>query len=354
CTYQGVQSGCGPTSYKPLRGVLYRNLGGGKFQDVSASWSLEDYAGRTLGVAAAPSPENGRPLLAIADDETAGGLFELRGTQTRNIGIESGMATAGGQFYGGMGIDWGDYNNDGRLDLVIATYQNQGKLVLRRQAAGFEIQDTGALGMFSSLPYVAFGVKWLDFDNSGWLDLLFANGHVEDNADSMATFGAVGGQKYRQPIILYRNLRGRSFQDVSSQLAGGAATPIVGRGLAIGDYDNDGRMDALIVNNEGAPVLLHNICAHPGHWLEIRLRGVRSNSDGIGALVTAQTASGRFTRLCTTGGSYLSASDRRVHIGLGSATKARLTIQWPSGVTSSLTVAHLDRVLTIAESGSSR
>jgi hypothetical protein len=259
------------------------------------------------------------------------------------------MALSGTEKYGGMGIDWGDYDNDGRLDLVIATYQNQGKLVLRNMGGVFEMQETGRLGMLSSLQYVAFGVKWLDFDNDGWLDLMFANGHTLDNADKVMAFGTAMNPTYRQPIVLYQNQRGKYFDDVSNRLKDGAERSIVGRGLAIGDYDNDGRIDALVVDAEGKPLLLHNVEPNVGHWLELKLRGTRSNRDGIGALVMVTASGRRLTRLCTTGGSYLSASDRRVHVGLGKATSATVSIRWPSGITRDYGRIIADKIVSLRE-----
>ncbi|HZT44498.1 MAG TPA: VCBS repeat-containing protein, partial [Chthonomonadaceae bacterium] len=272
CNYHGVMAGCGPTDYKPLHGVLYHNLGDGRFQNVTHAWGLDRVSGRTLGVAAAPFGPDSHPALAIANDETPGDLIVMRGAKSQDIGVTSGIAYAGTQVYGGMGIDWGDYDNDGKLDLVIATYQNQGKLVIRNQGAAFAIQDTRQMGMFSSLTYVAFGAKWLDYDNDGWLDLLFANGHVEDNADQVSLM-TIGGSTYRQPTVLYHNRQGQRFEDTSAGLTAGAGRSIVGRGLAIGDYDNDGKMDALVVDSEGKPLLLHNVTPHAGHWLLINLIG---------------------------------------------------------------------------------
>ncbi len=349
CNSQGLATGCGPTDYRALRGALFRNLGGGRFADVTTAWGLDKAQGRTLGVAAAPFGPDFRPTLAIANDETPGDLFVLQGARSRDIGMAAGMALSGSEKYGGMGIDWGDYDNDGRLDLVIATYQNQSKLVLRNVGDLFEMQETGRLGMFSSLQYVAFGVKWLDFDNDGWLDLMFANGHTLDNADQVMAFGVVMNPTYRQPIILYQNRGGKYFGDVSNRLAGGAERSIVGRGLAIGDFDNDGRIDALVVDAEGKPLLLHNVEPHAGHWLELKLRGTRSNRDGIGALVTVTASKQRLTRLCTTGGSYLSASDRRVHVGLGKATTATVSIRWPSGITRNYGRITADKIVSLQE-----
>ncbi|HLK60959.1 MAG TPA: CRTAC1 family protein [Chthonomonadaceae bacterium] len=349
CNYHGVMAGCAPTDYRPLRGVLYHNLGGGRFQDVTHTWGLDRISGRTLGVAAAPFGPDGRPALAIANDETPGDLIVMRGAKSQNIGVTSGIAYAGTQVYGGMGIDWGDYDNDGRLDLVIATFQNQGKLVIRNQGAAFAIQDTGRMGMFSSLGYVAFGAKWLDYDNDGWLDLLFANGHIQDNADQVNLMN-FGGSAYRQPLVLYHSLQGKRFEDTSAGMAAGARRPIVGRGLAIGDFDNDGRMDALVVDSEGQPLLLHNVTPHAGHWLLVNLVGTKCNRDGYGAILTVETGGRKLKRFCHADGSYLSSSDKRVHFGLGTTTKIeRLQVRWPDGHVDTFHHLPVDRILQLKE-----
>lgn len=332
CNYGGVMTGCGPTDYKALHGVLYHNRGGGKFRDVTHAWRLDHVCGRTLGVTAAPFGSPPGAALVLANDETPGNLMLLHGTTTEDAGVRCGTAYAGSTVYGGMGVDWGDYNNDGRLDIVVATYQNQGKLIFQNQGDGFVIQDTASLGMLSSVSYVAFGVKWLDYDNDGWLDLIFANGHVQDNANQINSVGPLSGVTYRQPTILYHNRRDGRFEDVSARLRGGAERPIVGRGLAVGDYDNDGKIDVLIVDSEGKPLLLHNVASKTGNWLLVNLVGSKSNRDGYGAVVTAEIGARRLVRLCHADGSYLSSSDKRVHFGFGSATRVdRLQVQWPDG-----------------------
>lgn len=350
CDMHSILTSCGPGEYAAAKGVLYHNLGGGRFQDVTRAWGFDTVSGKALGVAAAPFDSVGQRALAIANDQVPGDFLVLHGARSKNRGIASGMAYAGdGRVYGGMGLDWGDYDNDGQLDLVIATYQNQAKPVFHNENGAFVVQDTAKLGMFSSLPRVAFGVKWLDVDNDGWLDLLFANGHVQDNIANVDLFGRTnGGAIYRQPMTFYRNLRGQKFQDESARL-GSAQRPIVGRGLAVGDYDNDGKIDALAVDSEGRPILLHNETPNAGHWLLVKLVGTRSNRDGFGALVIVQAGGVKRVRHCGTDGSYLSASDARVHIGLGTATKATLTVRWPSGHTDTYPAVKSDRIVTLRE-----
>jgi enediyne biosynthesis protein E4 len=353
CESHGFRTSCGPGDYAAERGVLYRNRGNGRFEDVTKAWGFQSVSGKTLGVAAGPLDRENRPALALANDQVPGDLIPLRGAKSRRLGESSGMARAAdGDVYGGMGIDWGDYDNDGLLDLVVATYQNQAKAVFHNEGGMFAARDTAALGMLSSVPYVAFGVKWLDFDNDGWLDILLTNGHVQDNVAKVELMNAGSpGGRFRQPTILYRNREGRRFEDVSA-LLGDAARPIVGRGLATGDYDNDGRVDALIVDSEGRPLLLHNRTPNAGNWLKIRLEGQRSNRDGYGALVTVTADRRSLSRHAQTDGSYLSASDKRIHFGLGNATVAEVIVRWPGGATDRYTSVKCNQIRTLREGAS--
>jgi len=332
CNMSGHMASCGPLTYPPVHGVLYHNQGGGRFQDVSDAWHPSSY-GKTLGAAFADYDGSGRQGLAVANDEMWGELHQNQGTAFKEVGRSHGEAVdARSAFHGGMGIDWGDYDNDGRLDQVIATFQTEPKCVYHNEGSGFFKDKSDYLGMIdATTPYVAFGIKWLDFDNSGWLGIMVANGHVEDNAAQVDP-----STTYRQPTQLFRNMHGKRFADMSTQAGPDLQRPIVGRGLAVGDFDDDGRVDALVVDSEGAPLLLRNESAPVGHWLSLKLVGTKSNRDGIGALVTVttKTAAGGLTqtRLCHTDGSYLSASDVRVHVGLGKAAVAQaVSIRWPSG-----------------------
>ncbi len=194
---------------------------------------------------------------------------------------------------------------------------------------------------------MAFGCKFLDYDNDGWLDLAIANGHVQDNIADIDKSAA-----YKQAAQLFHNVGGKSYEDVSAQAGSGFQKPIVGRGLAIGDYDNDGRVDILLVDSEGTPILLHNETPNAGHWLSCKLVGTKSNRDGIGALLTVEAGGQKLYRRCATDGSYMSASDRRVHLGLGSATSATITVRWPSGTTTTYKNVRADRVITLQEGAS--
>ena len=329
CSDQGVLSSCGPNYYFGRPGVLYHNEGGGRFREVTAAWGLRKQTGMTLGAAFADYDRSGHSSLYLANDERPGNLFRSDGSQMKDVGNESGTAYDGRfRMHGGMGVDWGDYDNDGRLDLFVAAFRAEPKCIYHNEGSDL-FQDCASALMFAlaTEPYVTFGGKWLDYDNDGWLDLMIANGHVQDNITAIEKDAS-----YREPTQLFRNDMGRLLVDMSARTGSALPRPIVGRGLAIGDYDNDGRVDALVVDSEGAPLLLHNESASVGHWLSLKLVGTKCNQDGIGALVTVAAGGLTQTRLCHTDGSYLSASDVRVHLGLGRASHAdRLTIHWPNG-----------------------
>jgi hypothetical protein len=356
CTESGVQTSCGPRYYTPLPGVFYRNDGHGHFTEFTRQSGASAASGRTLGVAFADFDGSGRPGLALANDEIQGDLLEPARSGApvyKNVGMVAGTALdRDGNVHGGMGEDWGDYDNDGRLDLFVATFAGESKSLYHNDGEA-HFSDLGiATGIGQpTAPFVAFGCKFLDYDNDGWLDLLLANGHVQNNADQVDHSAT-----YRQSLQLFHNRGGTTvaFEDASALCGAGARRPIVGRGLAIGDFDNDGRVDVLVVDSEGAPLLLHNRSEQAGHWLGLRLVGVRSNRDGYGAVLTAEFSGRKLLQQCQTGGSYLSASDRRVHFGLGAATTVeKLTVRWPSGHTDVYTDLKADRYLTLREGDAS-
>jgi enediyne biosynthesis protein E4 len=358
CNENGRMTSCGPRHYEPLKGALYRNDGGLRFTDITKSVGGKTVAGKALGVAFADFEGNGIPGIALANDEMPGDLLKpslkLVGGKTsvayENIGELSGTAfDRDGNMHGGMGTDWGDYDNDGKPDLFVATFQNEVKSLYRNEGEG-RFMDVGIPSGISlpATPFVAFGVKFLDFDNDGNLDLVVANGHVQDNIAEVQT-GAV----YRQSSQLFRNKGGKPilFEDVSSAVGPDFGKKIIGRGLATGDYDNDGKVDVLIVDSEGKPLLLHNEGGPAHHWLGVQLVGTKSNRDGYGATVTLKTAGGKMLyRHCHADGSYMSSSDPRVHFGLGTEEKVEsLTVRWPSGRTETFDAPTVDRYMVIEE-----
>jgi hypothetical protein len=320
---------------------------------VTAAWGVQS-AGGNLGVAAADFDNSGRVGLAVANDEREGDLYAVgKGDKTfANIKTTSGTGKDRfGHNHAGMGIDWGDFDNDGLPDLFVTTFAHEDKCLYHNLGGGVFEERGAETGVASALePYVSFGAKFADFDNDGFLDILVANGHVEDNV-------AAAGKRdvYRQPLELLHN-RGASaltFARVTQSAGLAALPPLVGRGLAIGDYDNDGRTDALIVDSEGVPVLLHNETKFKiqnskfvgGHWVGFRLLD-KNGRDAYGATVTVEAGGRKITRLCRADGSYLSSSDSRVHFGLGDATRLdRASVRWPDGTSDAMTNVPVDRYL---------
>ncbi|MCW3055349.1 MAG: UnbV [Chthonomonadales bacterium] len=340
---------CAPRQYTPLKAVMFRNRGEGRF---GPPVPLTMVTGRGLGVAACDFDSSGRQGVAFANDETQGDLLQNQTAGTFvNVGTVSSTAyDRDGNVHGGMGVDWGDSDNDGRFDLLVTTFQNESKCLYHNEGGGLFTEISSSIGLGAANPNVSFGCKFFDYDNDGWLDIAIANGHVQDN---IAEFDA--GVVYRQTLQLFRSQgaghdRPLTFEEVSGPAGPDFARKIVGRGLAIGDYDNDGRVDLLVVDSEGKPLLLHNEVKTTSHWLQLRLIGAKSNRDGYGAVVTAEVGGRRLTRLCHADGSYMSSSDPRVHFGLGAAERLEaLTIRWPSGQTEHLNSIPIDRCVTIRE-----
>lgn len=336
---------CGPREYEPLPATYCRNLGGGKFQEST----LTGTRGRGLGVAAIYNEGNAIRELAFANDEAPGDLMRLLSSappRFQNRGDLSGIAyDHDARLHGGMGIDWGDADGDGKFDLVVATFRGEPNSLYHAEGEGLytDVGYRSGLGT-ATQPYVAFGCRFFDLDNDGWLDVAFTNGHVQNNISEIDP-----KTTYRQPSQVFRNQGKGQFVDSSAACGPALQRPLVGRGLATGDYDNDGRMDLLLVDAEGGALLLHNE-APAGHWLGLSLVGTKSNASGYGARVTVQQGERTLLRHAHADGSYLSSSDPRVHVGLGSATTpVEVSVHWPSGRVDHVSGLTLDRYHTLRE-----
>ena len=346
CPTPAGPSGCGPQSYEALHGVFYHNEGRGRFRDATAAWTGGQTSGKVLGAAFVNLGPSGRPSLYLANDLMPADLLQNTGNRFVNVGVKAGVSSVDGHDNAGMGLDWGDYDNDGRPDLVVGTFALETKPVYHNLGRGVFEETSGSMGLrnVSSRP-LTFGVKWLDYDNDGWLDLIMVNGHVRDNA-----FHYRADATFLQPTLLFHGGPSQRLANVSEAAGADVAKPILGRGLAVGDFDNDGRVDVLLVDSQGAPVLLHNECRVNGHWLSFTLVGTKSNRDGYGASVTVTAGGLTQTRWCHADGSYLSSSDKRVHVGLGAATVAQsVTVRWPSGMVTDLHDVPADRQVTVRE-----
>jgi len=249
-----------------------------------------------------------------------------------------------GSSFAGMGVDWQDYNNDGQPDIFLNALSLQGYVLLRNTRGEYEdVSDIAGLSM-ATMPYSGWGAKFIDYDNDGWKDLFVAQGHVMDTIS--VDYPAIS---YLQRLLLLRNA-GAKFEDVSARGGPAFAIPLAARGAAFGDFDNDGAMDAVVVTNDGIPLLLRNQ-EHKNHWISINTVGTTSNRDGIGAKIHITGASGLDQYgYVSTAGSYLSANDKRVHFGLAAdRIIRRIEVRWPSGRLQVLRDIAADQILTVRE-----
>ena len=328
---------CPPAEFPATTNLLYRNRGDGTFEDLSQKSGITVKKGRALGVAFADYDDDGFTDVFVANDGMQQYLFHNNGNGTfTECGLESGAAlSADGKPLSGMGTVFQDYDNDGKPDILVT--------VLPREIYGLYHND-GA-GMFTSRSLETglgrltsgssgWGIGLEDFDNDGWKDLLVAQSHVLDNVETIDP-----SLHYLEAPLLALNQNGR-FERADS----GITTPIAGRGLAFGDLNNDGWMDAVMTVLGGHPLVLMNR-GGKRHWLTIMLRGTRSNRDGLGARVRVNGQ----TRFATTAGSYLSANDKRLHFGLGDVNTATVEICWPSGARQMLKDVRADQFLEIRE-----
>ena len=343
---EGYRNYCHPDVFEPIPMLVYHNDGNGHFTEVSHKLGLDKPA-KALGVAITDYDRDGRIDLFVANDSMQEFLFHQKTDGTfEEIGLESEVAVnAEGQTYAGMGVDVADYDNDGWPDIVVTDLANQRYATYHNGPGGaFEYaSNMNGIGAMTLL-HSGWGIRFFDYDNDGWKDLLVAQGHDLDNIQMISP-----QLRYREPMLLARN-DGKRYVDVSAASGEIFKKACVGRGLAIGDLDNDGKIDAVVTTNGGAAYILHNETSTQNHWITLHLTGHKSNRDGIGALVKLTTAQGSQWMTVTTSGSYLSASDPRVHFGLGRSSEAdRIEIRWPSGILQTLTNVEGDRQVQVDE-----
>ena len=326
----GSRSNCPPQLYEGTPSILYHNNGDGTFTDVTKKAGVFFPHGKALSAITADVDGDGWPDLVVGNDgEEAWLLHNNRNGTFTNTAALAGMAFAqDGATMAAMGLDLGDFRNEGRPGLFIADFSKRPDHLWRGQDGGFfsEVSTPSRIAN-ATFDFLGFGAGFFDYDNDGWLDIFVANGHVYPEVEQGNT-----GEHYLQHNQLFHNEHNGTFREVTAQAGAGFDLVHAGRGAAFGDYDNDGREDVLINNNDGPPVLLHNETTG-GHWFSLRLVGVRSNRDAIGARVWISAGGLRQMRDVKSGGSYLSSSDPRLHFGLGKAAAIdQMEVRWPSGL----------------------
>jgi enediyne biosynthesis protein E4 len=350
CEVNGMRSYCEQVAYQGMPLTLYHNNGDGTFTDVSATSGLEKFTGRALGVVAIDVNDDGWPDLFIARDASANlllinkhnGTFEDAALDAEVAYDPNGMAKAG------MGIDAGDIDGEGVPDFVVTNFNDQYHSLFEGSRF-FPYKDRTSASHLASLTksYVGWGAKFLDYDNDGNLDLMLVNGHINQVIESTRT-----DVKYREPPLLLRNDGRGTFHNLGEAAGTPFGSSYVGRGLAVGDFDNDGDPDVVFTTLNGAPVLLRNNVGQNNSWIGFELQGTRSNRDAVGAKITVFLGNRRIVRWITGGSSYLSSHDKRVLVGLGylpATASVNAEIRWPTGALQKLPKLELNRYHRIKE-----
>jgi hypothetical protein len=343
---QGYRSFCHPDEFQAIAPLVYHNDGNGHFTDITKQAGFAK-PGKGLGIAIADFNGDGHIDVFIANDSVPEFLYQNKGDGTfEEVGLFAGVGVDGdGHAYAGMGVDFADYDNDGLPDIVVSDLAYQKYSLYHNNGDGTFAysSDSAGLGPMTFL-HSGWGMRFIDYDNDGRKDLLVAQAHVMDTIE--LNYPQL---HYREPMLLARNT-GRGFVDVSGQSGAVFNEPWASRGMAIGDIDNDGRLDAVVTENGGPLHILHNETESQNHWLTLNLVGHKSNRDAIGAVVKIVTPQGEEYTTVTTCGSYLSSSDKRVHFGLGlQSTIKEIDIRWPSGITQTLRDLKSDQVVRVDE-----
>jgi hypothetical protein len=353
CDVNGIRSGCPPQTYSPQYPRLYHNERNGTFRDVTESSGLAGHMrGKSLVVAFADYNEDGRMDFFVGNDGMRDDLFRnIGGMKFTNDALASGVAMGVyQQAQATMGADWADFDGDGKLDLVASKFSGEPASLFTNCGAFFTntTRETGLAD--ATLMRLSFGVKFADVDNDGWPDILFANGSVYDTANRIDP-----RTTYRQPAQLFMNRAGRHAEDISSAAGEVFTRPILGRGVATGDFDNDGKVDFLVVDDEGRALLLHNESANNNHWLEVVLDGSPPNWAAYGAQVTLKAGKRTWVQQVSPASSYLSSSSPWLHFGLGDRTSLdSVDVHWPNGAHERYKLDVIDRRVTFVQGKGAR
>ena len=331
CSLDGAtKSYCTPESYKGTSSKLYRNLGAGKFEDVTQKTGVGDPSSKSLGVAVLDYNSDGWPDLFIANDTQPNKLYRNSGKGTFiEEAVSAGVAFGeDGVARGAMGVDAADYDRSGRVHLLVGNFSNQMLGLYHNEGNGLFVDEAprSTVGR-ASLLSLAFGVFFFDYDLDGYLDLFAANGHIDEE------IGRVQPKiSFKQPALLFRNTGKGRFENATSSAGAALSVPVVARGAAHADFDRDGDLDILITTNHGAARLLRNDGGNANRWITLKLTGARSNKSGLGAVVRLESPSGKQWQTVHSGSSYCSQSDLALTFGLGKdASVSSVEVLWPSG-----------------------
>jgi hypothetical protein len=348
CMWKGTPVMCGPRGLPGAPNLLYRNLGNGKFEEVTEKSGFKKTSGHyCFSVSTLDYDEDGWPDIYVACDSTPAILYHNNhdGTFT-DVAAEAGVAfNEDGREQAGMGSTVADYDGDGHLDIFKTNFSEDTSTLYHNNGDKTFTDATFASGLGVNTQLLGWGAMFVDLDNHGWPDLFVVNGHVYPEVDSNKL-----GSTYRESRALYRNLGNGKFKDISTQSGPGITQPAPSRGLAVGDLWNDGRTEAVINNISDHPMLLVNFAANQNHWLGVRLVGTQSNRDGIGARVTVRAASRSWVNEVRSGSSYSSSNDLRLHFGLGQNDKVdAIQVRWPNGRNEIFPGTSADQCVTLKE-----
>ena len=336
---------CVPRVFKPRSSFLFHNEGGGKFLDVSKDSGIAASLGKSFGAVATDVNNDGLMDLFVANDTLANFLFVNKGKgKFEEAGLLSGVAYSdSGAPRSGMGVDATDYDNDGWQDLFVANIDQELFSLYHNEKDLTFIDRPGEIGPATRL-LSGWGLRFFDYDNDGDPDLILANGHPDDMVEIQSL-----KVKYKEPLLMFENVNG-TYKNVSAISGAAFSKDWPARGLSVGDYDNDGDLDVLVINNGDAPVLLRNEGGNQNNWVGLNLVATKSNPMAVGAIITWEVGGVKYRRLKTAGGSYLSSHDPREILGIGKATKIdSLEIKWPSGRVSKLTNPTIRKYIKIVE-----
>jgi hypothetical protein len=350
CEYRGIAVQCGPRGLPGEGDFLFRNDGDLRFTEVGEAAGVSDPRGYFgLGVAWFDHDQDGWPDLYVANDSRPSFLYTNQRNGTfKEVGFAMGVAVSedGGE-QGGMGLALGDYDGSGRFSIYKTNFAEEYNNLFHAEGDHFTEAAYRSKTAPPSLPYVGWGTAFLDYDNDTRLDIIAVNGHVYPQMDQ-ARLGASAG--YRQRKLLFRSLGDGTFEEVGARYGTVFTEPRVSRGLAVGDLDDDGRLDVVVNDLDGSPQVLRNELAAAGHWLRVKLTGKGRNTDAIGAVVTLKAGALTQRRLVQSGTSYLSQDDMRRHFGLGGASQAEwVEVRWPDGTTTRRENVKADQTLAIEQ-----